>query len=60
MVLNILLIISGLFLLTASVGIVRFNDFLSRLHPAGVADSAAITVASIALIYHYGFTIFSL
>ncbi len=38
---KILMVVGGFFLLTSAVGLVRFPTFFTRLHPAGIADSAA-------------------
>jgi multicomponent Na+:H+ antiporter subunit G len=38
---KILMVAGGFFLLSSAVGLVRFPTFFTRLHPAGIADSAA-------------------
>lgn len=52
MVLFIILLISGLVFFTGgAVGIIRFPDFYSRLHPAGKLDTAGLvtTMGALAL-----------
>ena len=42
----ILLLVSGLFFFTGgSIGIIRFPDFYTRLHPAGKLDTAGHVLA---------------
>ena len=56
-------LISGLiFFLGGSVGIIRFPDFYSRLHPAGKLDSMGLlmTMAAMALYIFMDFTLASL
>jgi multicomponent Na+:H+ antiporter subunit G len=53
-----LLLFAGLFFLTGgTVGILRFPDFYSRLHPAGKLDTLGSFLAMIALalfnLYHF-------
>jgi len=51
-ILIILVLFSGLFFFTGgSIGILRFPDFYSRLHPAGKLDTAGqfLTMSAIAL-----------
>lgn len=51
----------GCFLiLSGSLGILRFPDFFSRLHPAGVTDSLGAPMLLIGLIIHEGLTMTSL
>ena len=63
--LSIALIITGLFFfLAGAIGVIRFPDFYSRLHPAGMLDSMGLllSMAGIALftLFHHGFSIASL
>lgn len=44
-----LLVIGGLFCLAAAVGLVRFPDFYSRMHPAAKAGTLGSCVALVAL-----------
>ena len=58
----IILLISGLFFFTGgSIGILRFPDFYTRLHPAGKLDTAGLvlTMSSMALYTVHEFSIAS-
>ena len=62
-VIVIILLISGLFFFTGgSIGILRFPDFYTRLHPAGKLDTAGLvlTMSSMALYTLHEFSIASL
>lgn len=48
------------FILVASIGIVRFPDFYSRMHPAGKTDSLGQMLTLGGLIIYEGFTMVSL
>ena len=59
----IILLVSGLIFFTGgSVGIIRFPDFYTRLHPAGKLDTAGLmlTMSSMALYTLHEFSIASL
>ena len=59
----IILLVSGLIFFTGgSVGIIRFPDFYSRLHPAGKLDTAGnvLTMSAMALHTLQDFTFASL
>ncbi len=59
-VIVIILLISGLFFFTGgSIGILRFPDFYTRLHPAGKLDTAGLvlTMLSMALYTLHEFSI---
>ncbi len=61
----IALLVTGLFFfLAGAIGVIRFPDFYSRLHPAGMLDSLGLllSMAGIALytLLHDGFSIASL
>ena len=57
----IVLVISGLFfLMLGSVGIIRFPDFFSRLHPAGKADTLGASLLIIGLAVQQGFSLLAL
>ncbi len=59
----IILLISGLIFFTGgSIGILRFPDFYTRLHPAGKLDTAGLvlTMSSMALYTLHEFSIASL
>ncbi len=43
-IVTILLIIGLLFFTGGAIGIIRFPDFYSRLHPAGKLDTAGLTL----------------
>lgn len=49
-----------LLMLTASVGLLRFPDFYSRIHPAGKSDTLGIAFILLGLMVHEGFTLVSL
>lgn len=60
-------ILAGIFLtagcflvLAASIGIVRFPDFYSRMHPAGKTDTLGQALALIGLIVYEGFSFVSI
>jgi len=58
-----ILLISGLFFFTGgSIGILRFPDFYTRLHPAGKLDTAGLvlTMSSVALYTLHEFSLASL
>lgn len=56
-----ILIFSGCFLLVvASIGLIRFPDFYTRIHPAGKADTLGQAMTLIGLIVYDGFTLVSL
>ncbi len=55
-----LLIGLGIFLIfTGAVGVLRFTDFFSRLHPAGIIDSCAVLCIVGGLMLQHGFTLFT-
>ena len=50
----------GVFLIfTGAVGVLRFPDFFTRLHPAGMIDSCGLFCVIAGLIVQHGFTLFS-
>lgn len=56
-----ILIAVGVFLvITGAVGVLKFPDFFSRLHPAGIIDSCATMCIIGGLILQHGFTLFTL
>lgn len=56
-----LLVTAGLFWLgVGGVGILRFPDFYSRLHPAGKADTFGATLVLLGLVVHQGWSLLSL
>lgn len=55
-----ILIFSGCFLIVvAAIGLVRFPDFYSRIHPAGKADSMGQLLALLGLMVYEGFSFVS-
>ena len=60
-VLTALLLGFGCFMmLSAAVGLLRFPDFYSRIHPAGNADTLGILFIFAGLAVHEGFTLVTL
>lgn len=53
---GIMLLIGALFALAAAIGILRFPDFYSRMHPASKAGTLGSGVMLIALAIHIGET----
>lgn len=49
------LVAGAFFIFTGAVGLLRMPDFFTRLHPAGMNDSAGLTLVLIALALHSGF-----
>jgi len=56
----VLLFVGCLFIVIASIGIVRFPSFFERLHPAGMGDTIGQAFILISLIIHDGVTLSSL
>lgn len=55
------LVAGGLFFfLVGGVGIVRFPDFYSRMHPAGKGDTLGATLLVLGLAVHQGWDLLSL
>lgn len=48
-----LIFFGAVMVLTGSVGIFRFPDFYSRLHPAGITDSFGVPLMLIGMIFAY-------
>jgi multicomponent Na+:H+ antiporter subunit G len=57
---GIFLSIGCFFVLVAAVGVVRFPDFYSRMHPAGKADTLGQTMILIGLVIYEGFSFVSI
>jgi len=54
------LIFSGSFLIVvAAIGLVRFPDFYSRMHPSGKCDTLGQGLVFLGLIFYEGFTLVS-
>lgn len=49
---SLFLLIGGFLILSGGIGILRFPDFNSRMHAAGVTDTLATTMILIGLILH--------
>ena len=59
-IITAVLVALGCFLIiVASIGVVRFPDFFSRMHPAGKADSLGQALILIGLIVFEGFSLVS-
>lgn len=56
---GIFLAIGCFFIVVASIGIVRFPDFYSRMHPAGKTDTLGQATVLIGLVIYEGFTLIS-
>lgn len=55
------LVVAGLFwFAVGGIGIVRFPDFYTRLHPAGKADTLGATLVLLGLVVHEGPSLLSL
>ncbi len=57
---GILLALGCFFIIVASIGIVRFPDFYSRMHPAGKCDTLGQLLVLSGLIVYEGFTLVSI
>jgi len=53
------LAIGCFFIVVSAIGIVRFPDFYSRMHPAGKSDTLGQAMVLLGLIVHEGFTFVS-
>lgn len=51
------LLAGSLFLLCGGIGILRFPDFYTRLHAAGVTDTLGAGLILLGLMMHGGFTL---
>ncbi len=56
---GVLLGIGCFFIIVASIGIVRFPDFYSRLHPAGKSDTIGQLFVLTGLMIYEGFSLVS-
>ncbi|VAV84481.1 hypothetical protein MNBD_DELTA01-1109 [hydrothermal vent metagenome] len=56
-IIAVLLFLGCFLVFVASVGIVRFPDFYSRMHPAGKTDSMGQALVLISLMIYEGFTL---
>ncbi len=57
---GVLLGIGCFFIIVTAVGIVRFPDFYSRLHPAGKTDTVGQALIFISLMVYEGFSLVSI
>jgi multicomponent Na+:H+ antiporter subunit G len=55
----IFIVIGAFLLITGSIGILRFPNFFSRLHPAGITDSLGAPLTLFGVILIKGLTLFS-
>lgn len=46
-------------MVTASIGVLRFPDFYSRIHPAGTSDTLGQIMILLSLIIYEGFSLVS-
>ncbi len=56
---GVFLAIGCFFVVVSSIGIVRFPDFYSRMHPAGKADTLGQAMILIGLMIYEGFSLVS-
>ena len=56
---GIFMAIGCFFVFVSAIGIVRFPDFYSRMHPAGKADTMGQTMVLLGLMVFEGFTLVS-
>ncbi|MCH2037910.1 MAG: monovalent cation/H(+) antiporter subunit G [Rickettsiales bacterium] len=53
----LLMIIGSFFILTGAMGIIRFPDFYSRMHPSGLIDSAGAPLVLAGIAVDYGLSL---
>jgi|TARA_B100000315_G_scaffold237419_1_gene254187 multicomponent Na+:H+ antiporter subunit G len=56
---GLFLAIGCFFIVVASIGIIRFPDFYSRMHPVGKADTLGQAMVLIGLMIYEGFSLVS-
>ncbi len=56
---GVFLAIGCFFIVVASIGIIRFPDFYSRMHPAGKTDTLGQSLILIGLMIYEGFSMVS-
>ncbi len=56
---GVFLAIGCFFVVVSSIGIVRFPDFYSRMHPAGKADTLGQAMILVGLMIYEGFSLVS-
>lgn len=59
-VMAILLFSGAVLALAGGLGVIRFPDFYTRMHAAGVTDTLCSALVLIALMVHFGLTLASL
>ena len=59
-IISILLITGVMTALIGTIGCFRFDNFLARTHAASVVDTFATLLIILGLMFHYGFSLFSL
>ena len=60
-ILAVLFMVGGLFFFTtATIGILRFPDFFTRLHATGKGDTLAVLLFLVGFSFYEGFTLTSL
>ena len=57
---GILLALGCFFIIVASIGIIRFPDFFSRIHPVGKSDTLGQLLILSGLAVYEGFTLVSI
>ena len=57
---GIFLMVGCFFVVAASIGVVRFPDFYSRMHPAGKNDTLGQALILVGLIIYEGFSFVSI
>ena len=59
--LGMIILVLGIFLvITSVIGVMRFPDFYTKIHPAGITDSLGATLILIGVAMQSGFSIFTL
>jgi len=53
------LLLGSFFAISGGIGLLRFPDFFSRLHPAGVTDTLGAALILIGLAFEAGFSLIS-
>jgi multicomponent Na+:H+ antiporter subunit G len=56
---GVFIAIGCFFVVVAAVGVVRFPDFYSRMHPAGKCDTLGQAMVLLGLVVHEGFSFVS-
>ena len=59
-IISILLIVGVIVALIGTIGCFRFDNFLARTHAVSVVDTFATLLIILGLMFHYGFSLFSL